>query len=416
MASVKTVLRKTILADGTHPIYLRVTMHRRTKYFKTLYNVNKDNWNKELGNFNKRNPNYIQFNRLLLNLRDRALRILSELQIDDPDFTLEDFEKQFRIINNPESHNFFRFWEEIIGEQLDAGRTGTARANTCTYHSFKSFHKHTRLSFRELTPRLLHKYEVYLRTRGGTDGGIGVRMRSIRAIYNQGINRGLVKEKYYPFKKYKISRFKSSGFKRALTMQEVFRIVNLDLTDHPFLINSRNYFVFSFYTRGMNFADMMKLRWADISNNRIYYTRSKTRSNFIIKILPPIKEILDYYKENDNGLPYVFPLIVNAEYTPAQLENRKHKTIQRYNKELKEIGKLCGIVGKPMSSYVARHSYANCLKQKGVPTDIISESMGHQNLVITQTYLKALDSSHLDNAMEVLLQPKRTIYPNLRIC
>jgi site-specific recombinase XerD len=88
--------------------------------------------------------------------------------------------------------------------------------------------------------------------------------------------------------------------------------------------------------------------------------------------------------------------------TFSHLENRKRKTLKRYNKRLREIGELCEI-SKPLSSYVARHSYANCLKQKGIATDIISESMGHQNIAITQAYLKELDNSLVDEAMEVLL-------------
>ena len=103
-------------------------------------------------------------------------------------------------------------------------------------------------------------------------------------------------------------------------------------------------------------------------------------------------------------------------YSPSQLENRKHKTLRQYNRDLKQIANLCAITGKPLSSYVARHSYANCLKQKGIPTDVISESMGHKNLMVTQTYLRSLDSSHLDNAMEVLLPPKKKEYPALRVC
>jgi len=51
----------------------------------------------------------------------------------------------------------------------------------------------------------------------------------------------------------------------------------------------------------------------------------------------------------------------------------------------------------------AGSSYANCLKQKGIATDIISESIGHQNIAITQAYLKELDNSLVDEAMEVLL-------------
>lgn len=76
--------------------------------------------------------------------------------------------------------------------------------------------------------------------------------------------------------------------------------------------------------------------------------------------------------------------------------------LQKYNRDLKLIGQLCHI-DKPISSYVARHSFANCLKQKGVSTDVISESMGHQNLAVTQAYLKELDTAVLDEAAELLL-------------
>ncbi|MBJ7879609.1 tyrosine-type recombinase/integrase [Gelidibacter salicanalis] len=152
----------------------------------------------------------------------------------------------------------------------------------------------------------------------------------------------------------------------------------------------------------MNFADMMKLEWKDTDFDNIYYTRSKTKGDFKIKIVLPVQEILSYYKQLSTGTNYVFPILLKNSLTPSQLENRKHKTLQRYNKELKEIAEICEI-NKPLSSYVARHSFANCLKQKGVATDIISESMGHQNLAVTQAYLKEFDNSVLDDAIEILV-------------
>lgn len=179
-------------------------------------------------------------------------------------------------------------------------------------------------------------------------------------------------------------------------------MAQLDLSEYPTLIDTRNYFIFSFYTRGMNFADMATLKWNDISDDRIYYTRSKTKRNFQIKILPPVQEILNYYKGRSTPTDYVFPILLEQGMTFSHLENRKRKVLKRYNKRLKEIASLCGI-DKPLSSYVARHSYANSLKQKGISTDIISESMGHQNIAITQAYLKELDNSLIDEAMEVLL-------------
>ncbi|MBD3660803.1 MAG: integrase catalytic domain-containing protein, partial [Arenibacter algicola] len=199
-----------------------------------------------------------------------------------------------------------------------------------------------------------------------------------------------------------ISRLRGKGFKRALDFEEIMRIINLDLSDHPHLINCKNYFVFSFYTRGMNFADMMCLEWKDVEANVIYYTRAKTKGNFSIAIMPPVQKILDYYRVHGYGNKYVFPLLFREDYTPTQLADRKHKMLGIYNKELKEMAKLCNIT-KNVSSYVARHSFANCLKQKGVATDVISESLGHQNLAVTQAYLKELDTEIVDKALEVLL-------------
>jgi hypothetical protein len=44
------------------------------------------------------------------------------------------------------------------------------------------------------------------------------------------------------------------------------------------------------------------------------------------------------------------------------------------------------------------------LHQKCIAPDIISESPGHQNLAVSQAYLKELDKTLIDEAMEVLLK------------
>ncbi len=402
MINVKIVLRKKRLSNGEFPICLRVTKDRKTKYFKTIFNATEDEWNSTSGKFNKRNGNYLQNNRLLIKFQDRALQILGELKIESDDFTMEDFEKKYRVISNPVQNNVFRFWNEIIEEMIKAGRIGNARVNKEAFKSILKFHGSTNLTFKNITPTFLTKYEVHMRARGGSDGGIGVPMRAVRALYNFAISRNMAKDEYYPFKTYKISRLKGKGLKKALSLEQVKKIVSLDQKQYPWFTDSLNYFAFSFYTRGMNFADMMKLEWKQVDDEKIYYTRSKTKGAFIIKIVPPVRKILDFYKENNLGTKYVFPILLHDNLTPSQIGNRKHKTLQKYNLQLKEIAEICGI-NKTLSSYVARHSFANCLKQKGIATDVISESLGHQNLAITQAYLKELDSSILDEAVDLLL-------------
>jgi integrase len=402
MISIKTVLRKKKLSDDKYPIYLRITKERKSIFFRTPYTSPENEWDNKQGKFNKNSNNYLLKNKLLLKFLDRATDVITGIEQEKVYYDLGEVEKALRIETNPTINNVAPFWQEIISELELAGRTGNARIHSQTLKSIKKFHNNKELKFQQITPEFLEKYEAWLRSKGGTDGGIGVRMRSIRGIFNSAINRGRIKENIYPFKIYKISKLKGKGIKKALTLEDVHKITDLDLSKYPTLIDTRNYFVFSFYTRGMNFADMITLKWSDISEDRIYYTRSKTKKNFQIKALPPVQEILDYYKKRKNNTDYVFPILLENNMTYSHLENRRSKVLKRYNKRLKEISTLCNIE-KPISSYVARHSYANCLKQKGVATDIISESMGHQNVAITQAYLKELDNSLIDEAMEVLL-------------
>ncbi|MDO6605690.1 site-specific integrase [Arenibacter palladensis] len=385
-----------------HPVYLRVTKNRQCKYYKTPYTATADEWVAVSEKFNKRNSNYVQNNRLLIKFKERAYQIITDLEIENPDYSIQEFDSRYRVTFNPVSNDVFAFFDEIIEEMTFAGRIGNAKSYKDAKTSIQIFHKIKKLKFRDVNYTFLSKYDAFLRSRGGTDGGVGVKMRAIRALFNKAIARGVIKESLYPFKTYKISRLRGKGFKRALDFEEIMRIINLDLSDHPHLINTRNYFVFSFYTRGMNFADMMCLEWKDVEANVIYYTRAKTKGNFSIAIMPPVQKILDYYRVHGYGNKYVFPLLFRADYTPTQLADRKHKMLGIYNKELKEVAKLCNIT-KNVSSYVARHSFANCLKQKGVATDVISESLGHQNLAVTQAYLKELDTEIVDKALEVLL-------------
>ncbi|MBK7095340.1 MAG: integrase catalytic domain-containing protein [Saprospiraceae bacterium] len=189
--------------------------------------------------------------------------------------------------------------------------------------------------------------------------------------------------------------------RKALNKEEITSFIRIDISKYPHLINSYHYFLFSFYTRGMNFYDMMKLTWDNVREDNIFYIRSKTKGNFTIKILEPVRNILDYYKVKGKT-KYIFPILLRENLTPLQVENRKNKTLQKYNKDLKELARIAGIE-KSISSYSVRHSYGTYLKFMGVSTDIISESMGHSNLNVTQAYLKSFDDEILDNANEVLL-------------
>ena len=92
-----------------------------------------------------------------------------------------------------------------------------------------------------------------------------------------------------------------------------------------------------------------------------------------------------------------------------QIENRKNKCLKKFNGDLKEIAKLQGIK-TTVTSYTIRHSFATNLKYAGISTDIIGETMGHQNVNVTRAYLKEFEDEVLDNAMEKLLEEPLETY------
>ncbi|QWX83563.1 site-specific integrase [Cellulophaga sp. HaHaR_3_176] len=405
MVTIKIVLRKTKLTNNKYPIYLRVTYMRKSKFFRTPFNSSLKEWNEKTGEFNSKNDNTTQNNRVLNKYKSRVLKIINDFDINDKDFSFTALEKELTVTTNPLTNNVFSFWSTVTREMIDSGRIGTAKINKETYDSLKMFNNNSvALAFEELNSDFLYKYEVFLRKRGGTDGGIGVKMRAIRANYNLAINRGLTKESNYPFKTYKLSKLKGKALKRALDIEDINKIINYDLYENPRLKNAQNYFSFSFYTRGMNFVDMMLLENKHISKDKISYIRSKTGFHFNIKILPPVREILDYYKKDKTTeTKYVFPILLKNNLKPNQIENRKHKVLKGYNKDLRELANLCGVTSN-LTSYVARHSFANYMMQNGASTEIIRDSLGHQELSTTKSYLKELGSSVVDDACDLLLQ------------
>ena len=139
MSSIKIVLRKKGLSDGSYPICLRITKDRKTKYFNTIFKSTEKEWDAPSGCFNKKNTNYIQNNRLLLKIKARALKIYSDLDFEKDYFNLEDFSQRFRLDNNPANDYIFPFWEEIISEMKLAGRMGNATMYMETMKSVKQF-------------------------------------------------------------------------------------------------------------------------------------------------------------------------------------------------------------------------------------------------------------------------------------
>lgn len=208
----------------------------------------------------------------------------------------------------------------------------------------------------------------------------------------------------YPFDSFKVSKFSAKTKKRAITKDDIKKIMRLNLDHKCFLMQlSRDIFVFSYLHGGINLTDIANLKYNNIQSNRIEYVRQKTGQDIAIPLFGVGEEIINKYRLVEPNSAYIFPILNDKTHKSAQQKyNRIHKYTGHINKYLKTIGELAKI-DTTLTTYVARHTYATVLKRSGVNTSIISESLGHSSEKITQIYLDSFENSQIDEAMKNLL-------------
>lgn len=171
----------------------------------------------------------------------------------------------------------------------------------------------------------------------------------------------------------------------------------MDLTGTPELDQARDLFMFSFYTRGMSFVDIIYLKHKDIVDDVIGYRRRKTNQLIEVAVTEPLRKIINKYNTDQT---YVLPFINDSD--KPSLYDKYLSTYGVFYRNLNKIREMLNLK-TPLTTYVARHSWATIAKEQGVTTSIISEGLGHASEKTTLIYLKEFDRSVLDRVNEKIV-------------
>lgn len=380
-------LREKALKNGKKSLFLDIYANGKRHYeFLNLYLHKKAN-----------KPNQRNDNREAKEQAER-IRAKRELEISGQDYQVTpNFKKN--------SKNVFSLFEERIHSLKEQGKENTKNVYKDTLNVLKNFTGNSsQVLLKEIDYKFLKSFETYLFKRGCSGGGVNFYMRTLRAIFNEAIKEGWISSEYYPFstpqnKGYSIGSLKTNYNPKALSDEDMNKIKAFPLDDYPHLKKSVLYFLFSYYARGMNFEDMARLKKSNIYGGRINYTRIKTNKPYSIKVTTKLNWILEQFLGDEGD--YVFPILSDFHQTEVQKKNRINKCRKQFNKDLKEIAKVLDIQ-VPLTSYVARHTYATTLKNSGVDIGVISEGMGHHNVEVTKHYLKQFSNEIVDKADENL--------------
>jgi integrase len=289
--------------------------------------------------------------------------------------------------------------KECVAHKQQDGSYGMAQKyqSTCSkLGKYLSTTSKPDLKVEEVNNEFIEDFSEFMKDEGLAENTIHFYLRNLSAMYH-------LKDNDYtdnPFNRVNMRACPTR--KRALDKQAMQSIKDFDSKGKKSLDLARDLFMFSFYTQGMPFVDIAYLKASDIENGTIRYKRHKTNQPVTVTLVPEAKEIIRRYCNINKGVEgknknkskdyYIFGIIKNTDSTTAYRQYRSGLATQ--NRRLKKIGEKLGL-DLPLTTYIARHTWATLAQNNGVPTAVISRSLGHTSETTTRIYLGSMDTKVL---------------------
>ena len=320
-------------------------------------------------------------------LHGKLLAVISGLERKGVPFTAGDVVAAYMV---PQSvAGLVAFTRRLVGELKGVGKKATVKRYGTTLNCLLRYTGGKEVPWADLTPTFVVGFEEFLMKRGLCRNSTSFYMRNLRAIVNRAAEQG-VSVPAGPFRHVYMGVDRT--VKRAVCLDVIRRIRDVDLTGHPSLDFARKVFMFAFYMRGMSFVDIAFLKKSDLRNGVITYSRRKTRQQLMVRLEPETRRIIESFGKSETA--FLLPIIKDeANDAEQQYENAYF----RINRNIQKVGAMLGLDTK-LTLYVARHAWASIAQSNNVALSTISKAMGHDSEKTTVIYLQSLDTSSVDKA------------------
>lgn len=439
--AIKIVRRKNKQRrDGSAPLALRISKDYKTNYcFIGQYILEKD-WDEELGKVKRTHPNSQKLNNFLMKKLIEANNIA--LDVNDK-ITSKEIKK--RVIGPSGQKSFFLVASERIETKYNQGIFSVAQTELSILYnleefvnlksslgktevingikkrrkeriskgrkheysfldSVKHFRKSKALNFQDIDEAFIKKYKtfctVYLNHKKRT---ITNQLIFIRTLFNIAIKESNIDTKFYPFANEKEKIRIGSSHKIGLTIEEIERIEALEVEIGSTIWHTKNLWLTAFYFAGIRISDIVKLKWSDFKDNRLFYIMNKNEKPLSLKIPVKAEDILNAYKKNEkrnNG--YIFPFLKNVDDKNAKdIFIKTRNATKILNKYLKRIALQCSIE-KKLSNHIARHSFGNIAGDRIHPL-MLQKLYRHSDLKTTLNYQANFIHRDADDALDSVI-------------
>ncbi len=400
MASVKIVLRKKKNKDGTYPLTIRITKDRKSSFVHLGHHIDQQFWDAKNRKVKKSHPNSVRLNNLLNKKLAEAEDNLLDMEVQKNDISSVVIKS--RLKTSKES-SFFKHSESYLASLKKQGKYNRHKSDQSRIASFKKFLNDADISFQQITTALLNKYRAYLKAKKLSDQTIINYLTIIQTIFNQAINNGIVEQKYYPFGRDKIKLKAPRSMKIGLSPEEVKAIEDMELPKGSQIDHTRNVWLIAFYFAGMRVSDVLRLKWTDFQNDRLYYSMGKNAKAGSLKVPEKALVILNSYREQGNAHNLVFPDL--AELSDLSntfiVQRRISYMIHKLNDALKDIAARAGIT-KKLTMHIARHTFGNISGDK-ISIQMLQKLYRHTSITTTVGYQANFIHKDADDALDAVI-------------
>ena len=248
-------------------------------------------------------------------------------------------------------------------------------------------------------------------------------LQYMNTVFESAEKAKVIKHEENPFNTYRIKTVKTD--REELSLEEVQRIVHLELVKGTGEWHSRNFFLFAMYCAGIRIGDVLCLRWNNITeDNRLHYQMSKNHKIQDLPLIPPAIEILDLYRA-DGASPddFIFPYMKTGKYAELWQEVKSIRDFDllsgdmklkfkqtvsskeaHVNNGLRKIRDMAGIT-KPLSTHIARHTFARLAKEVHTDNSLLQGLMMHSNISTTEKYMGRFSTDARDEALKERFKP-----------
>lgn len=396
MTSIKMKFRQSKKSKKKGTCFIQVIHNRKMKTIATGMKLEKSEWDasKEHVITSKADPQRTRELLLIQKLLDNTVLALKDIVIRlltaQSYVTVDMIVQNYRELDYTKS--FFTILQGRVDDLKKNGQKRTATNYEGALRMFRNFRQDRDISPDEINGILMKEFEVYLKGKDNSLNTISYYMRILQAAYNYAVEKCWVRKNVSPFKNVFTGEEKTA--KRAVDREVVLELEQLDLKRRPILDLARDIFMFSLYTCGMTFIDIAHLKKENLKGDILEYKRHKTGQLIQMRLPECAVVLIRKYAVIMGDTDYLFPLL----YHPGRKRYCSYDSALRlHNRRLKEISNIMELP-EPLTSYVARHTWATLAKYLGIATIIISDAMGHSSEDTTKIYLDKINNTVLDEA------------------